>query len=390
MEILTNERRYDLDWIRVIAFGFLILYHVGMFFVPWGWHIKNNQIYDWLTYPMMFVNQWRLSLLFVVSGMGTYFALSKRTGGQFAKERLIRLLLPLAFGMLVIVPPQVYFERLDKGQFTGDYLSYWFSEAFTGVYPQGNLSWHHLWFLVYLLFFSLIFIPVFLYLRKHPENALLRFIKKLASSPYGIYLLVLPLYIFESLVEPFFKSTHAFIGDWFNLLHYGTLFFYGFLLIAVRQTFWQTILNQRFKLLVFGLISFSIFMFIKIQIKTGVWEDDYLVHFTEAFFKVINLWSWILIIFGFAAYYLNKPSSTLTYCNEAVYPFYILHQTITVTLGYYLKNASMGLFLKFSLMSLGTFLIAWILYELLIRRIGFIRPFFGLKPAKSNPVMQKV
>lgn len=390
MEILENERRYDLDWIRVIAFGFLILYHVGMFFVPWGWHIKNNQIYDRLVYPMLFVNQWRLSLLFVVSGMGTYFALSKRTGWQFSKERLIRLLLPLAFGMLVIVPPQVYFERLDKNQFSGDYLSYWFSEAFKGAYPQGNLSWHHLWFLVYLLFFSLIFIPIFLYLRKNPENALLRFTKKLASSPYTIYLLILPLYIFESLVEPFFNSTHAFIGDWFNLLHYGILFLYGFLLIAVRQTFWQTILTHRFKFLTIGIINFSIFIFIIIQIRTGVWQDNAPVHFTEALFKVINLWSWILVIFGFAAHYLNKPSSTLNYCNEAVYPFYILHQTITVALGYYLKNASMGLFLKFSLMSLGTFLIAWILYELLIRRIGFIRPFFGLKSEKAKPLMQKV
>jgi len=389
MEILQTERRYDLDWLRVLVFGLLIFYHVGMFFVPWGWHIKNNQIYDWLMYPMSFVNQWRLSLLFVISGMGTYFALSKRTGVQFAKERIVRLFLPLVFGMLVIVPPQVYFERLDKGQFTGDYLSYWTSVAFVGEYPQGNLSWHHLWFLVYLLAFSLIFIPILVYLRKNPDNAFLRFVRKIASSPFGIYLFILPLYIFESLVEPFFNSTHAFINDWFNLTHYGSLFLYGFVLIAVRETFWQTILKHKTAFLVMGLINFSIFLFIKIQIGNGSWVDNAPVHFTEAVFKVINLWSWILAIFGFAATYLNKNSPKLSYFNEAVYPFYILHQTITVALGYYLKDSNMGVALKFSLMSVGTFLIAWVLYEFIIRRVWFIRPLFGLKAKSKAPAMQK-
>src|SRR5690606_16631767 len=107
-----SMRRYDLDWLRVIVFGLLIFYHVGMFFVPWGFHIKNNSIYDWLRYPMLFLNQWRLPILFVISGMGTYYALSKRSARQFALERINRLLLPLAVGMLFIVPPQIYIERI--------------------------------------------------------------------------------------------------------------------------------------------------------------------------------------------------------------------------------------------------------------------------------------
>ena len=106
-----------MDWLRVLVFGLLILYHVGMFFVPWGWHIKNNEISLDLQWPMLFVNQWRLPILFVISGMGTYYAFGKRTAGQFAKERLIRLYIPLTIGMLFIVPPQVYIERIANGQF---------------------------------------------------------------------------------------------------------------------------------------------------------------------------------------------------------------------------------------------------------------------------------
>ena len=150
----SSIRRYDLDWLRVIVFGLLIFYHVGMFFVPWGWHVKNNSIYDWLRWPMLFLNQWRLPILFVISGMGTFYALGKRGMGKFMWERFLRLGIPLVVGMLLIVPPQVYVERLAEGQFTGSYWAFFSTIAFDGVYPEGNLSWHHLWFLPYLLVFS--------------------------------------------------------------------------------------------------------------------------------------------------------------------------------------------------------------------------------------------
>lgn len=371
-------RRYDLDWLRVIVFGLLIFYHVGMFFVPWGWHIKNNIIYPDVRWPMLFVNQWRLPILFVISGMGTYYALSKRSGRQFAKERLTRLLLPLTAGILLIVSPQVYFERLDKGQFTGSYFEYWPSHAFIGIYPEGNFSWHHLWFLPYLLFFSLILIPVFLYLRKHPGCWMLRKMSALAAKPFGLFWLVIPLYLWESFLEPFFPSTHAFVGDWFNVINYITLFFYGFLLICVKDIFWKTVEKNRRKFLATGLCTFTALLMIWLN-----FEDSVIVHFTEAGFKVVNLWAWMLTIFGFAAAYLNKKSPTLAYANEAVYPFYILHQTVTVALGYYLMHVNLGLALKFGLMTVGTFGISWLVYEFGIRRWSWIRPLFGLKQQKK-------
>ncbi|KXK28908.1 MAG: acyltransferase [Bacteroidetes bacterium OLB12] len=185
-------RRYSLDWLRVIAFSLLIFYHVGMFFVPWDFHIKNNTIYPDIRWPMLFLNQWRLPLLFVISGMSTWFALSKRSGLQFVGERTTRLLIPLLAGMILIVPPQVYFERLAKAQVTGGFLDYWPVHAFSGVYPEGNLSWHHLWFLPYLLIFSLLLLPVFLYLRKHPQAALLNWVKKLLLSPSDYIGLLFP------------------------------------------------------------------------------------------------------------------------------------------------------------------------------------------------------
>ncbi|MCL9806585.1 acyltransferase family protein [Flavobacterium amniphilum] len=376
-------RRYDLDWLRVIVFMLLIFYHVSMFFVApdWEWHIKNNVTYEWIKYPMKFLNQWRLPILFVISGMGTSYALSKRSAGMFAWERIKRLLLPLIFGMLVIVPPQVYIEKLSKGLIKGSYFDFWPSQAFIGEYPEGNLSWHHLWFIPYLLLFSLVLIPVFIYLRKNPDCSILRLTKRICQSKWNLYWFIVPLYLIESFIEPFFEETHALIGDWFIIINSMTLFFYGFLLISVKETFWNTVEKYRRTYLYCGLTAFSILLFI-----ITVFEDGYTRHFIEAFIYVASFWSWILTLFGYASKYLNKPSNLLNYCNQAVYPFYILHQTVTVILAYFVMHLEWGFSSKFIFLSAGTFLISWIIYEFFIRRWLLIRPLFGLQNTYKEKV----
>lgn len=374
-------RRHDLDWLRVLVFGLLIIYHVGMFFVPWGWHIKNNVEYSWLRYPMLFLNQWRLPILFVISGMGTYYALNKRNGLQFSLERLRRLLLPLIIGMLFIVPPQVYIERLWRGHIHMSYLEYWPSTAFTGVYPEGNLSWHHLWFLPYLLLFSLLLLPLFLRIKQGGNHKLVKMSRALVKSPVKIFLFILPLFLAEGLLEPFFPVTHALIDDFFALVYFGLFFFFGFLLISVQNEFWETVKRKRRYYLLTGILAFSLWMVLIFST-----EDNIYRHFTEAFLKVFNIWAWILCLFGYAATYLNKPSRSLGYANEAVYPFYILHQTITVVAAYFLWDLGWGLALKFSVLLLVTFLGSWVIYEFLIRRWALIRPLFGLKTKTPNKI----
>lgn len=378
----TAIRRYDLDWLRVIVFGLLIFYHVGMFFVPWGWHIKNNVIYEWLRWPMLFLNQWRLPILFVISGMGTYYALSRRTLKQFTWERIKRLWIPLAFGMLIIVPPQVYFERLANAQFTGSYLEFFPKEAFIGVYPEGNLSWHHLWFLPYLLIYSLVLAPIFHRLKNRPSGFKTKIIR-LLQHPWALYAFIVPLYLIEAFMEPFFPVTHALIDDWFNFTFSMVLFFYGFVLLLAGNVFWERLEKLRTKALFLGLFTFTAMLVI------WQFEDGYVVHFTEALLKVTNLWSWILVLLGYGAKYLNRPSRTIAYCNRAVYPFYILHQTITVGLGFMIKDWHWDLLPKFTILTLGTFLLSWLLYDLIILRIPFLHPFFGLKPKPKDAMVQQ-
>lgn len=372
-------RRHDLDWLRVLVFSLLIFYHVGMFFVPWDFHIKNNHIYNWLTYPMWFINQWRLSILFIISGMGTFYALQKRSGKQFMFERIKRLFIPLVFGILVIIPPQVYIERIANKQFTGNYFDFWPSEAFLGIYPTGNLSWHHLWFLPYLLLFSLVLVPLFIYFKNHSQSKFISWLRHIALSPLGIYIFIIPMYITETFFKPFFPVTHALIGDWFTIINYLIMFLFGFLLITVKDIFWMTVEKYRKSFLIAGVLYFSIMLFI-----VETYEDSIYRHFIEAFFKVANSWSWILALFGYASKYLNRKSSLLSYCNEAVYPFYILHQTIMMVIAYYLMDLEWSLGLKASIMIVVTFGFSWILYEFLIRRWKYVRAFFGLKMAVNQ------
>lgn len=367
-------RRYDLDWLRVIVFGLLIFYHVGMFFVSWDFHIKNNVIYGGVKWPMLFVNQWRMPILFMISGMGTCFALSRRNARQFAGERVRRLLIPLIFGMLFIIPPQVYFERLADRQFVGGYFEFWPWEAFSGIYPKGNTSWHHLWFLPYLLLYSLLLTPLFDRLKRNSQAFRSSVFKAWFARPAGWYLWAVPLVGVEWLLAPRFPVTHALFGDWFTVLKFFLLFFYGFLLMTLGDIFWQVVKNKRRLFLFFGMLGFAMLLtrWLRFYYKP-------LSPFLEALLVVFNFWSWILAIFGYSARYLNRNSALLQYSNTAVYPFYILHQTVTIAIGYYLIDAPWGLWTKASIMIIGTFSVSSLLYELLIKRISWLRPFFGLK-----------
>lgn len=376
----TRVRRYDLDWLRVIVFALLIFYHVGMFFVPWGWHVKNNIIYEWLRWPMLFLNQWRLPILFVISGMGTFYALSKRNLGQFSWERFTRLGIPLFVGMLLIVPPQIYVERIVDGDFTGSFLEFYKTKLFRGgPYPEGNISWHHLWFLPYLLVFSLILGPLFVRLKKRPSK-LVDWVKRQLQKPFGIYLFIIPLFLLEAFMEPFFDITHALIDDWFNFCSSMTLFFYGFLFMASGDVFWKALERIKGKALIIGLFAFTLLICRWLLIE----KDELPQHLAEAFLKIVNLWSWILVLFGYAAQYLNSPSHGLAYANRAVYPFYILHQTITVVIAYYLIDLEWNFLAKATILVVGTFGFSWLLYHFVILPIRPLHPLFGLKKANTS------
>lgn len=151
-----QERQYYIDWLRILLIISVFLFHIGMIFNTWDWHIKNDQQYGgMLRNVMTFLHNWRMPLLFLLSGAGTYFALGKRTPGEYLYERFKRLFIPLLAGIFLLVPVQVYIEKASAfGSLPDFYL-----HMFEGIYPEGNFSWHHLWFIAYLFVIALFISP---------------------------------------------------------------------------------------------------------------------------------------------------------------------------------------------------------------------------------------
>ncbi|CAA9278098.1 MAG: Putative inner membrane protein [uncultured Cytophagales bacterium] len=378
----SPQRRYDLDWLRVLAFGLLIFFHTGMFFVEWEWHIKNNVISEPMEWPMRFVSQWRMPLLFMISGAALYFALRRPRTGSFAGERVRRILLPLIFGMFVVVPPQIYFERLTQGHAYG-YAEFYASVFAFEPYPAGSFSWHHLWYLAYLFVYSLVCLPLFRYWLREPGTRQLDRIIAFFARPGFVFLPAAWLLAGDLVLRPYFPDdTHALVDDWANHFKSLSLFVIGFGLVA-QPAFISVVARQRWVSLGVGLCTVAV-LYARYWLADwpgGLQGGELTLYRALAF---LNGWSWLLTLLGFARTHLNFTNPALRYANEAVYPFYILHQTVIIVLAYPMIDWTMPVGVKFLLISLGTFGVCWLLYEGPIRRVAFLRPLFGLKARKDD------
>ncbi|MGB5257502.1 MAG: acyltransferase family protein [Woeseiaceae bacterium] len=379
----AHGRRYDVDALRVFAFALLILYHVGMFYVAdWGWHVKSSYSSEWLQLPMSMTSQWRMPLIFMISGLAVSFIWGKYSSARFAARRAKRLLIPFLFGMAFVVSPQCYYEALNKGlidpgflRFMGQYLTFqdFPGEAWAGE-QQIVWTWNHLWYLLYLFFYTLLLIPVARFLDGPGAGIRRRF-----QSLRGVWLVVmpiLPLMLYYNVVFPSFPGiSHAFFDDWYAHAMFFTFFLYGFL-IARDEGLWRELTRIRKATLLLALVSFGLYMLSGefLGDESSIWQNQLIGLITY-----LNRWLWIITVLGWGHHLLNKPMKWLPYATEAVYPWYILHQTIILVVGYNLAQLQLGLFVESLLVLLATIGGCLVLHEFVIRRVGFLRPLFGLK-----------
>lgn len=376
------NRRYDIDALRVLAFGLLIFYHVGMFYVmDWDWHVKSVYLSEWLQVPMLWSNQWRMLFLFLVSGLAVNFLLGKTSTPRFAWLRTKRLMVPLLFGMAVIVPPQAYLQAVANGMFNGNYLEFliryftfqpWPAGAFDGADP--GITWNHLWYLPYLWFFTMIF-ALGQKLFAHPK------LREHFHALRGWKLMLLPLIplmLNGWLVFPHFpESTHDLLGDWYMNIMYFTFFLYGFL-IGKDGSLWREIARLRMRHTLLACTTFAAYLLIDAH-----YPEDAPRAAELGFMAVIylNRWLWVLTALGWGHVLLNRPSKFFAYANDAVFSWYILHQTVIVVAGYYLSKLELGPVTESVALLVVTAGGCFLLHEFLIRRTAFLRPLFGCKPA---------
>ncbi|MGB5171827.1 MAG: acyltransferase family protein, partial [Eudoraea sp.] len=352
---MKTERRHDIDWLRVIAIGLLLIYHIAIIFQPWAMFIgfiRSDESLEALWIPMSMLNVWRIPLLFFVSGMGLYFAMGKRNWKQLLLERTKRILLPFAFGIVAIAP--LHFLIFQK-----------YYNMPLGYYPHQG----HLWFLGNIFVYVLLFLPLYFYLKKHEDGKIKRVLSTIMSHPLGPLLISLFFVIEVLLVKPQLFALYA--QTWHGFFNGFLAFFFGFLLVYSGKTFWQTVLKWKWLYIGLAIIMYSIrFLFFETE--------------APGYLMAIESNCWIFGVFGLGYKYLNKPSKVLNYLSQAAYPVYIIHMFVLYAGAMFILPLEIPIILKFLGVVSFTCLTCFLIYEFIIRRIGFLKPLFGLKwPSKQ-------
>lgn len=372
MELKNTVRFSELDWLRVILIFAVFLHHVCMPFNGDGWHIMNKDSSKVLDDIMVYFEQFRLPILFFISGVGSVILLSKVTAMKFVKNKFLRLFVPLLIGSLLVIPPQIYIENIVEMQ------SYW------QEYPSLALKFetNHLWFIEYLFVFFLLAIPLNSFFSSSLGVAIINFVQKLSKHKIGLYLLVTLLII----IKVYFSLT--FPNEDKKIENLSSSAFYFFFFIAgtvfVRSSIiWQAIYDQRFynlMLLVFSTILFYSYYYspdlsdyLSLDMRWSIW---WLVCCLVA-------WSAFLTILGYAQCYFTKTPKWVSLSNELIYPFYIFHQTVIVVIGYYVIAWQAPISLKIISLFTLSFVVTSVICWFIVKPSNILRFLFGLKP-KNN------
>jgi hypothetical protein len=383
-----RERRVDLDWVRIAAFGLLILYHVGMLYVSWGFHIKSGHRITALEPLMLILNPWRLALLFLVSGAATRFMLRKYAVGPLIRSRSSRLLISLIFGMLVIVPPQAYDQIVESLGYPAGFLDFYarhyfaFGARFCRPGPCILLpTWNHLWFVAYLWIYTMALGGVLV-----AAPGLAGWIeRRLAPALSGGLLLVVPsvaFAIYRLTLLPNFPSTHALFGDWYNHSVYATVFLLGFLL-ARADAFWDAVERQRLVTLSSAAAFFLSLLVLRWTRDTAM-PPSLLPRLYGGIAYGCYQWLCIVAVLGFARRWLTAESAARKYLTDAIFPYYIVHQTAIIMIAHELRGRDVPAWLEASIVISGTLAVCVLTYEI-VRRVALLRPLFGLRAEPGLP-----
>jgi glucans biosynthesis protein C len=371
-----GERKYFLDWLRAAAFGALILFHAGMPYVTWDYGIKSERIYPQLEMVMSAVGAWRLALLFFIAGVASRFLLEKCGPGSYAVARIRRLFVVVLVAVVFIIPVQVYVEFLRKGWIAPGYFKFWLYTYLSGShFPNRVLpTWDHLWFVVYLVFYSLGLALLFKAFRPRGPTRL----------PLWC-LLVLPgiwLCGTNTLIQEVRPVTWALFNDWANHLRWGGIFAAG-VVCAAREDFWERVRQGRHWLLVLSAAGLSCQIGNGIYWRTGQQDPAWagtIYALTEGFYG----WVVVLTLIGYAYRYFNYYTAVLGYLTDAVLPIYVVHQPILFVAAYLVLPLSLPVSVEGTLLILITGFGSLTFYELIVRRWRVTRFLFGLKVAQSG------
>ncbi len=376
----TPARRHDIDALRVLAFALVILYHVAMYYVAdWHWHLKSPHAAEWLQAPMRALNLWRMDLVFLVSGLAFGLVRRGQTVPGLIRLRSLRLLLPLAFGMAVVVPYQAYAQGVANGLVAPGFSafllryhpgSHWPAGAFDGW--EVGMTWNHLWYLAYLWAYTLVLALLLPLAESAPGRRLRAAFTGLRGGAL-LVLPVLPLALYSVLLWPHSPPTHDLIHDGWLHAVYFTVFVYGYW-IGLDAGLWAELVRLRWRTLglALGLLVLYLTLLALAQQHGMRWARLPLRVLADGY-----LWTALLAILGWAHHRLNRPWRWLPWANASVYPWYVLHQTVIIVLVVWLAPARLGPVVEPVVLVVGTVALCGGMTAG-VQRVGWLRPLFGL------------
>lgn len=382
-----NSRRHDIDALRALAFALVIVYHVAMYYVAdWHWHLKSPHAAEWLQAPMRALNLWRMDLVFLVSGLAFRLVRRGQTVAGIVRVRSWRLLLPLAFGMAVVVPYQPYAQGVANGLIAPGLGAFLLRYYGGGPWPAGafdgweaGVTWNHLWYLPYLWVYTVALALLLPWL----ESASGQRLRQAFAGLRGLALWavpVLPLVLYSVLLWRHFPPTHDLIHDaWLHAVYF-TLFLYGYW-IGLDAGLWAELVRLRWRTLAGALLLLVLFTALR---GPAVEQGGWLARTAVRVLADLYLWSMLLAILGWAHHRLNRPWPWLRWAQEAIYPWYVLHQTAIIVLVVALAQWQLGPVLEPLLLLAGTVLACWAVTAV-VRRSRWLRPLFGLPPQGVRP-----
>ena len=387
IKTVKPQRRYDLDWLRVIAIFGVFFMHVSRFFDPMDWDVKNNVLSDGIMLPILFIVQWLMPLFFLISGMSIYFVLSFMSKQQFVTSRFLRIMVPYLFiGLFVILPPQDYLNLIGSERFSGTFVEYYpkYLAYNFGDITSINLLMGHLWYLVYLFLFSLAMLPLFAYLGTESGRSLILRVASLFEKTGAVFLFSLPVALLLVMLDPSTPAGDATrYGGW-SLWVYPIIFFYGYLIVS-NEKFEEAIWRHGKVALVLAVVTFPLVLWSIILFMTGeAFQFGTYEYGGLILLRAFNLWCFIIAFLSYGRKYLDFNNSVLKYATEGIIAFYILHQTVIQIVGFFIAGWDMGIVPKYLILAVTSFIVILAIYELAIRRINIIRFLFGMKRKKVS------
>lgn len=365
-----SVRRADLDWIRVTAFGLLILFHVVLVYAPFDWHVHSTHTFNWLAEAILATGPWRLTLLFLVSGAALRFMAKRLTPGDVARQRMTRLLPPLLFGIFILVPPQSWLEAVDKGSWSQGLIPWWLHQFSLPEILRG-IPVNHLWFVLYICVYT--FAAVALMSR---PVLMARIEAWLEHSLRGWRVLVLPIFylaVVRVLLFPFFGITNHLPIDWYNHAVSLAAFLFGFA-IALREPLWKDLEQWRKPAVAVAAVFLALLM-----IMTAHPGGRAFLSVPKHTVFAVYQWATIVAVLGYGSRYLRQADGpVLRWLTDAVFPCYLAHQTILVIAIFMLKWQGLSAWVEAPLLVFITLGGSVLVYEI-VRRLGPIRPLWGLK-----------